>query len=154
MVVSEHETTLSRGRIPTYLRLCFLQLNRLLLEHSSRNRRDDLWLVNAGVGARSFCCFFIRRQSRRCQMQLLNQLLFSNYNHVCSYDMSCRPVVQHSDPPIQNPVEELTSYHFYQSSGFWPDQFTEVLENLTLIPDVIQCPRSRSTASKSSLKQR
>jgi hypothetical protein len=102
MVVTEHETALLRGRIPTYLCLCFLQLHILLLEHSSRNNRDDLWLVNAGVGA-SFCnCFFIRRQSRRHQMQLLNQLLVTMYNHVCSYDMSCRPTVQHADPPIEN----------------------------------------------------
>jgi hypothetical protein len=57
MVVSENETAFSRGRIPTYLRLCFLQLNRLLLEHSSRNCRDDLWLVNAGVGASFFHSF-------------------------------------------------------------------------------------------------
>lgn len=62
--------------------------------------------------------------------------------------MVIRSTLLFRNPPMANPVEELTSYNFYQSSGFWPDQFTEISENLILIPNDIVCDRTKCSARK------
>jgi hypothetical protein len=54
--------------------------------------------------------------------------------------MFLHPTVLLPDPPFDNPVETFTSYQFYKNTGFWPEQFMEVKNNLTLmIPDLIRC---------------
>jgi hypothetical protein len=85
-----------------------------------------------------------RRRHREMVTSLFNML----HNHYTSYDMVMRPTVLFRNPPMANPVDELTSYNFYHFSGFWPDQFTEICENLMLIPDVIICERTRCSARK------
>jgi hypothetical protein len=87
--------------------------------------------------------------SRSCQRELLQQLLMAMYNHCSSYDMFIHPSVLFPDPPFDDPVEAFTSYQFYPNTGFWPDQFMEVKNNLTLIPDVIRCRQSRCRTTKS-----
>jgi hypothetical protein len=51
--------------------------------------------------------------------------------------------------PFDNPVEAFTSHQFYQNTGFWPEQFTEVKNNLTLIPDLTRCQQTRCRSTKS-----
>jgi hypothetical protein len=63
--------------------------------------------------------------------------------------MFIHPFVLFPDPPFDDPVEAFTSYQFYQNTGIWPDQFTEVKNNLTLIPDVMRCQQSRCRCAKS-----
>jgi len=87
--------------------------------------------------------------SRSHQRELLQQLLMTKYNHYSSYDMIIHPFVLFPDPPFDDPVEAFPSYQFYQNTGFWPDQFTEVKNNLTLIHDVIRCKQSRCRSTKS-----
>jgi hypothetical protein len=79
---------------------------------------------------------------------MISSLFVVMHNHYTSYDMVVRPTVLFRDPPMANPIEELTPYHFYQNSGFWPDQFLEIPQNLLLIPDVIVCDRTRCSARK------
>jgi hypothetical protein len=62
--------------------------------------------------------------------------------------MVLRPTTLFREPPVVNPLQEYSSHRFYQLCGFWPDQFTEVIDNLLLIPDIIVCDRSRCSTSK------
>jgi hypothetical protein len=70
---------------------------------------------------------------------MIASLFTMMHNHYISYDMAIRPSALFRDPPMANPVEELTTYNFCQNSGCWPDKFSEISENLTLIPDIIIC---------------
>jgi hypothetical protein len=47
------------------------------------------------------------------------------------------PTILFEGFPVQNPVDEFSSYGFYQECGFWPSQFQEVIDNLILLPDNI-----------------
>jgi hypothetical protein len=48
-----------------------------------------------------------------------------------------RPTILFEGFPVKNPVDEFSSYGFYQECGFWPSQFQEVIDNLILLPDNI-----------------
>jgi hypothetical protein len=62
--------------------------------------------------------------------------------------MVLRPTTLFGEPPVLNPLQEYSSHRFYQLTGFWPDQFVEVADNLLLIPDVIVCDRTHCSTSK------
>jgi hypothetical protein len=48
---------------------------------------------------------------------------------------------------MENPVEKLPAATFFQLSGFWPEKFEEVINNLLVLPDTIVCAATRSTSS-------
>ena len=79
---------------------------------------------------------------------MLSDLMNMFYFHQTSYDMVLRPTTLFREPPVVNPLQEYSSHRFYQLCGFWSDQFTEVIDNLLLIPDIIVCDRSRCSTSK------
>jgi hypothetical protein len=62
--------------------------------------------------------------------------------------MVVRPTILFEGFPVQNHVDEFSSFDFYQECGFWPSQF-EVIDNLILLPDNIVCQRTRVRATKS-----
>ena len=144
MPVSENETALSRGRVPTYMRRQLNDLMAVLLQSNSSRLR---------VATLTFFLFdedilvHLHRRRRRHRDMILS-LFMVMQNHYTSYDMVVWPTLLFRDPPIVNPIEELTPYRFYQNSGFWPDQFLEISQNLILIPDVIVCDRTRCSARK------
>ena len=149
MPISENETAISRGRIPTYMRRSLIDFLSVILGSNARCRRiSNLLLQNCSLVSSLSAIMHLHR-SRSRQRELLQQLLMAMYNHYSSYDMFLRPTVLFPDPPFDDPVEAFTSYQFYQNTGFWPDQFMEVKNNLTLIPDVIRCQQSRCRSSKS-----
>jgi hypothetical protein len=47
---------------------------------------------------------------------------------------------------MENPVEKLPAATFFQLSGFWPEKFEEVINNLLVLPDTIVCAATRSTS--------
>jgi len=49
--------------------------------------------------------------------------------------MVVRPTILFEGFQVQIPVDEFSSYGFYQECGFWPSQFQEVIDNLILLPD-------------------
>jgi hypothetical protein len=63
--------------------------------------------------------------------------------------MVVRPAILFEGFPVQNPVDEISSYGFYQECGFWLSQFQEVIDNLILLQDNIVCQRRRVRATKS-----
>ena len=64
---------------------------------------------------------------------LYKALLFHHY----SYDKATRPLVTFDLPPVLQPVEVLSKYDFYNNTGFWPDQFQKIMNELKLIPNTI-----------------
>lgn len=115
MPVSENETALSRGRVPTYMRRQLNDLMAVLLRTNSSRLQ---------VATLTFFLFdedilvHLHRRRRR-HRDMISSLFMVMQNHYTSYDMVVRPTVLFRDPPIVNPIEELTPYRFYQNSGFW-----------------------------------
>ena len=145
MPVSQHETALSRGRLPTYMRRHVHHLVGLLLgRRNSRARNISRFRLLPPQYVLSFMSTLLRGR----RSDLLSSLYSTLYFHYYSYDMFVRPTILFQDPPLQNPVEEIPSATFYQVTGFWPGQFKEIVENLTLIPDRIVCQMTRCSSSK------
>ncbi len=111
--------------MPTYLRRQLIDLLAVMLQsNASRNRH-------------------------RSRHRMINSSLFMvMHNHYTSYDMVMRLMVLFRNPPMANPMEELTSYNFYHYYGFWPDQFIEICNNLILIPNVVIFDHTRCSARK------
>jgi hypothetical protein len=61
---------------------------------------------------------------------MLSDLMNMLYYHQTSYDMVLRPAILLRELPA-------VDRRFYQLSGFWPDQFKELL-----IPDIVMCDRT------------
>jgi hypothetical protein len=145
MPVSQQETALSRGRIPSYLRRQYHQLIALLLDRRARRSR-----------MLSHICYFcpqllpvvMQYSSHRSTSHLLHSLFMSLYHHYYSYDMYIRPTVLFDQLPLEDPIAELQPTEFYELCGFWPGQFREVVDSLSLLPDTITCPITRCAASK------
>ncbi len=62
--------------------------------------------------------------------------------------MSVRPTVLVQVHPVQDPVNEFPASEFYELSGFWPGQFTKIVNNLSLIPDRVVCPETCCAGTK------
>jgi hypothetical protein len=62
--------------------------------------------------------------------------------------MSVRPTVLFQEHPVRDPVNDFPASDFYELSGFWPGQFTEIVDNLSLIPDRVVCAETRCVATK------
>ena len=152
MPVSQHETALSRGRIPSYLRRQYYQLLLLLMEGGARrNRRCRLlsqFSVTWSASLNHSLVMAMEYSSQRSSSRFLNSLTMALYNHCTSYDMHVRPTLLFDYLPFDDPIAELVPTEFYELSGFWPDQFTEIINNLTLLPERIVCPITRCYASK------
>ena len=60
-------------------------------------------------------------------------------SHRCSCDKSSRPTKSYDLPPLSqhDTFNEFTSHDFYSVSGFWPDQFDEIVENMIFTRDKI-----------------
>jgi len=145
MSVSEHETAQSRGRFPSYLRRQVNDLLCLLLQQRARRGR---WLLQSQMLSPSLRALFLTSNHHRHSSTVLNSLFQATFHHYYSYDMRVRPTILFQHASLEDPVEELLAATFFQLSGFWPGQFTEVSENLLLIPDTIICPITRCRASK------
>ncbi len=145
MPVSQHETALSRGRLPSYLCRQVHQLISVLLDQRTRGgiTKNQLCLLSPGI-----LYHFIARNHNRSSSHLLNSLLNALYYHFYSFDMYIQPTVVFNYSPLMDPVAELPATEFYELAGFWPGQFAEVSENLVLIPDQIICPMTYCTVSK------
>ena len=145
MPVSQAETALSRGRIPSYLRRQFHILISLLLDR--RARRSRLF-SRLSLSSPQMLRIVVQYNRQRSTSRLLSSLFMSLFHHYYSYDMYVRPTVLFNVLPLDEPINELPSSEFYELSGFWPGQLKEILENLTLIPERIVCPITRCAASK------
>ncbi len=64
MPVSEHETAMSRSRIPTYMRCSMLHLTAILLRAFSRSARAQNELFHYGFSILPFRCLFFQHRSR------------------------------------------------------------------------------------------
>jgi len=86
--------------------------------------------------------------SQRSTSHLLHSLFMSLYHHYYLYNMYIRPTVLFDQLPLEDPIAELLPTEFYELCGFWPGQFCEVVDNLSLLPDTITCPITQCAASK------
>ena len=112
MPVSQHETALSRGRLPTYMRRHVHHLVGLLLgRRNSRARNISRFRLLPPQYVLSFMSTLLRGR----RSDLLSY----------SYDKFVRLKILFQGPSLQNPVEEIPSAKFYQGTGFWPRQFEE-----------------------------
>ena len=141
MPVSQHESALSRGRLPSYLRRQVHYLLCLLMNQRARRGRTITRM--SSLSTHLVCCFTMQN-SQRSNSRLLSSL----FNAIYSYDMNLRPTIIFPHLPLENPVEEFPAATFFQLTGFWPGQFEEMCNNLILIPDIIVCTETRCRASK------
>ncbi len=117
MPVSQDETALSRGRLPSYVRRQALHLLSLLLSNkvtSSRNR-TRLCMVSPRL-------LFLHAMynCHRSTSLLISTIFWAIYEHFYSFDMFVRPTALFHQPPLLDPVAELPSSEFYKMCGFWP----------------------------------
>jgi len=145
MPVPQHETALSRGRIPPHLRRHFNDLLGLLLESCSCKGRTNSRIL---ILSPQILIHHMPFNQRRSSNVLLSSLFQSLLQHYFSFDMFNRHTVLFHAPPVTDPVAELPSSEFYELSGFRPGRFQEISDNLLLLPQHIFCPISRCTASK------
>ncbi len=123
MPVSQHKTTLSNGRLPTYMRHHVHHLVDLLLGRRSRRASN--------IGRLSLLS---PQYIQRFMPMSLHSWRSDRLSY--SYDKFVRLKILFQGPSLQNPVEEIPSAKFYQVTGFWPRQFEEwIVENLKLIPE-------------------
>jgi len=143
MPVSQHETALSRGRIPPYLRHHFNDLLGLLLGSCSHRGQTNSWFL---MLLPQILIHHMQFNWCRPSNVLLSSLFKSLLQHYNSFYMFVHPTVLFHAPPATDPVAELPSSEFYEMSGFWPGQFLEISDNLLLLPQQIVYPISRFTA--------
>jgi len=91
---------------------------------------------------------FLMHNRQRSSSDLLLSLIHSIYHHAYSYDMNLRPTILFHEPTFENPVDVFPSATFYQLTGFWPGQFEEICDNLSLLPDAVVCPDTHCRSSK------
>jgi hypothetical protein len=147
MPVSEQESAMSGGRISTYMQRSMGDLISIILTSSTRSGGRHQELLHQRITSSLKLSFFQRRCKSR-QHQHLYEMFMVMYHHYTSYDMVVRPTVLFPDPPVEDPLQEFSTYHFYQLCGFWPEQLTEVVNNLVLIPDRIICEKTRCSSTK------
>jgi len=145
MPVSQDETALSRGRLPSYVRRQAVHLLSLLLSNKATISRSHTRLCM--VSPRLLFLHAMYNHHRSTSL-LISTIFRAFYEHFYSFDMFVRPTVLFEQPPLLDPVAELPSSEFYEMCGFWPGQFQEISDNLLLIPERIACPRTRCTAPK------
>jgi hypothetical protein len=141
MSVTQDETALSRGRIPAHLRRRFQQILCMFL--NARGRRLQLNACLSLVSPRLLIFIVLYC----CQKSVLYSLFAALYHHY-SFDMFIRPTILFNEGPMEDPVYELPSPEFYELSGFWPNQFREIVDNLHLIPGRITCSVTRCATSR------
>jgi hypothetical protein len=145
MPVSQHESALSRGWLPSYLHRQVYYLLCLLMNQRARQGRTITRM--SSLSTRLVCCFTM--QNSQCSnSRLLSSLFNVIYHHIYSYDMNLRPTIIFPHLPLENPVEEFPAATFFQLTGFWPGQFEEICNNLILIPDIFVCTETQCRASK------
>jgi hypothetical protein len=69
-------------------------------------------------------------------------------DHHMSYNRFSHPYVNYELPKVITPSHQFTKYMYYMMTGFWPEQFHEICQELTLLPDVVHCRRSGCKARK------
>jgi hypothetical protein len=115
MPVTQDDSALSRGRIPSYLHRQANFLLSLLLEDRARRSR---MLTRLLLLSRDKLFFYMKYNRRRSLTILLNSLMQALHYHYTSYDMVVRPTVLFNQPPLSDPIAELPSTEFYEMSGF------------------------------------
>jgi hypothetical protein len=62
--------------------------------------------------------------------------------------MNLRPTILFHEPTFKHPVDVFPLATFYQLTGFWPGQFEEICDILSLLPDAVVCPDTHCRSSK------
>jgi hypothetical protein len=136
-MVSEHENAEDRGRLPAHEVREVVETSLCLLENKQREGRHRFVAFNLG---------FLPNLSyvniaADCYMNIVS-------NHILSYDKVSRPYVTYDLPKVVTPTQQFTKYSFYLMTGFWPEQVSAISDELTLIPEMIQCRKTRCAATK------
>ena len=139
--VTEHDTPISHGRIPAH---DVKYIHQILL-HMVLKKMQQAWtrrlLQQCGVP------LFVWKTPRGVNdiIMLLLQMLL---HHFTSFDKVSRPIHEFNHLWLVDPVAEFSSYSFYSLSGLWLQQFIEVLNNLTKIPDEICCQKTGCVSTR------
>ena len=136
---NENDTITTRGRIPTHeVHLFRKMLNSLLIN----KRKKQLLCRRLG---------YKYAKMRTRNYESMENYLFELFNnHHYSYDKNTRPKKHYTLPPLNRHdiFNEFTSHDFYYLSGFWPDQFNEIVNAMVLIPDKIINVKNGHCSSK------
>ena len=84
------------------------------------------------------------KNSNSMESHMSEALIF----HYCSYDKTTRPTVFYSMHLFWIPHWNILQNDFFHLTEFWTDQFTEVVKEMTLIPDRTTSRKTRVTARK------
>jgi hypothetical protein len=71
-----------------------------------------------------------------------------------SYDKFSHPYKFYELPKVISPHTKFSSHAYYELTGFWPEQVTGIVAELTLLPDVIICRSTRCRALKDLIMNR
>ena len=116
----EEDTATTRGRMPAH-EVCHFQktLHNVLANKRRTQLSRRLMIKLKGIKAH-------KRNNTSIEMCLFK--LFNS--HYYSYDKKTRPTKNYDLPPLsQHDIfNEFTSHDFYYVSGFWPDQFDEIVD--------------------------
>ena len=131
------DDAMSRGRIPAHHVLDYYKMLSLTITRNNKNRIKK----RKQLGRRRI---IRKNNTMKYEDILYKALLFHHY----SYDKSTRPSVEFNLPPLLQPVEVLSKYDFYNNTGFWPNQFQEIMNELKLIPNTFIHRKTRCKATK------
>ena len=137
----ENESATSRGRMLTHGVLYFykMHLSELVRKRRCQLRQRLMAKSNAllNIGNRN-------SNPNAIELFLSEAIMF----HYYSCDKATRPQVLPIAAPVLDPVLEHSTNDFYHLTDFRPDQFVEVINEMTLIPDRIIHRKTHATASK------
>jgi hypothetical protein len=136
-MVSEQHSAFDRGRVPAHEIRQVMETSLLLLLAKARAGQHQFVAFQLG--------FFIEKGSSHVAARSYHDMISDHY---MSYDRFSRPFVNYELPKVVSPSEQFTKYMYYQMTGYWPEQVTDICQELTLIPDVVRCRRTGCAATK------
>jgi hypothetical protein len=141
-MISENDSALSRGRIPAHELKEVMNVSLMLLRAKANLSRHNIMMLNIGS-----VYFNMQQSSLPISARAYQEMI--SYHHM-SYDSFSRPYKFYDLPKVRNPAEQFSSHSFYELTGFWPEQVSEISRELIFIPPIIRCRSTGCIAPKES----
>jgi hypothetical protein len=129
-MVSELDCAFHRGRIPAHLLRDVFKIRLILHLNKASGSRHWYHMLEL--------VFFFQQSSGTIAANIYNNMICC---HFMTYGKFSRPFVYYELPKVVTP-DNFSKYMYYQMTGFWPEQITEISNELSLIPAAIKCRRT------------
>lgn len=141
-MISENDSALRRGRIPAHEMKEVMNVSLMLLRAKANLLRHNIMMLNIGLDVLSFNT---QQSSLPISARAYQDMISRHY---MSYDSFSRPYKFYDLPKVRNPAEQFSSHGFYELTGFWPEQVSEISRELIFIPPIIRCRSTGCIAPK------